>query len=392
MQAKTLIFLLAGIFSIQAQMSQPSNMQQSSNSCTTIPGIGSPVLMIANAKQYIEDALNIKNQYTVVKFIYYALVPPSANTSTTIIQPVPQNQTAGQNQIPGQTQLPGQAQVQPVNIATTYRLVFSITDYYGTKYAAVEFSVSPFGIGSVKINRFMLTNQLARIKSMIDPNITDSASLSCGDLKYVYSSFGQGNDKTLDYIYPGENNNSAGLNILNNFIGNNRPVSGASANATRTCTTSNFIETSGFFGTATTGATAVDLINCLPSKPAVSAILVGCNANVLSSLQLQYNNYNDNGTTLSAFSGNPNTPASAINTISLGNASRISITTFTTPATVRIQTFDANNAQLTNYTCGTGTTAPQNVVISANDFLGLSSIAASATGVSSFEVTQYRAQ
>lgn len=381
MQSKSLIFLLVGIFSLQAQTSNQNQQTQSSNGCTTIPNIGSPINMIANAKQYIEEALNIKNQYTVVKYIYFALIPPTTPATTTngaTIFPAPVTPTTPQ----------------PVNVATTYRMVFSIADYYGTKYAAVELSISPFGIGAVKINRFMLTSQLSKVKTMIDPNIVDTLSVNCGDLKFAYSSFGNGKDNTLPYVYPGDNNNSVGLNILNSLnSGSNSGANGANgtngASLSKNCVTANFLETANFFGTGAP-ATSTDLINCIPNRAPVAAISVGCNANVLSSLQLLFNNVNDNGTTLSAFAGNPTTPASAITNISLGNATRLSITTYTTPASVRIQTFGANNETLANYVCGTGTTAPQNAIIAVNDFLGFSGVS-NGGALTNFDIVQYRA-
>ena len=378
MQIKSLIFLLVGIFSLQAQRTN-TNQEQAANTCTTIPNVGSPINMIANAKQYIEEALNIKNQYTVVKYIYFALIPPTTPATTTngatifpqpVVPPTPN---------------------QPANVATIYRMVFSIADYYGTKYAAVELSVSPFGIGAVKINRFLLTSQLSRVKNMIDPNIVDTQSVNCGDLKYVYSSFGNGNDNTLPYVYPGDNNNSAGLRLLNNLTsGNGNNANGANATLAKTCVTANFLETTNFFGTGVP-ATATDLISCIPNRAPVASILIGCSANVLSSLQLAYNNLNDNGTTLSAFAGNPATPANAITNISLSNATRLSITTFTTPNSIRIQTFGANNEVLTNYVCGTGTTAPQNAIIAVNDFLGFSGVS-NGGALTNFDIVQYRAQ
>lgn len=354
MQVSTLILLLTGIFSIQAynsfnqqnmQAQQPQNAPE--NACATIPDIGSPILIIGNAQQYIEDALNIKNSYTLVKYIYYSQTP-----STTV---------------PGQN---------------TYRLVFTVSDYYSTKYIAVEMLISPFGIGSGKINKFLMADKFEKVKNIIGNDATENNSINCGDLKFIYSSHLK-NDNDLRYGYPQNNKSQVGLAVLNELnITNNKAVK------TRNCVTANYIETNNFFGTNGT-STPSDLINCVPNKNPVVAIMIGCNANTVSSLQLLFNNYNNNGATLSGLAGNPDTPVSAMTTISLGGVDRISFTSTTTPLAIKIQTLDINNNVITNYQCGIGVANPQNLVVSAYNFLGLTNIFAN-DSVTSFEVTQYR--
>lgn len=337
-----------------AQPAQVSQQTLAGNSCASIPGVGSPILMIANAQRFIDDSLNIKNTYTVVKYLYNNTI-----ASTT---------TSGQ---------------------VIYRLAFSLTDYSSVKYIGIELSLSPFGIGSTSINKFLLTSSLTALNKYIDPAITATTNLTCGDLKFVYSSYGNSPTSPLDYNYPGRNRNSAGLNVLNNLT----PASGASASvanvASRVCTTANFQETSQFFGTAGTG-TPVDLINCLPNKSAIAAINVGCVNNAVTSLQLIYNNLNDNGTTTSQIVGNPNTPAASVTSVALGNAARVTLSAFSNPNTLSISTLDANGNVLTNYTCGTGTATPFTATISVGDFLGLGAITTDNTVIQSFQLVQYQ--
>jgi len=377
MQIKTLALLSILAISLNSQAAtRPQQTPAANSTCASIPGVGSPILMIANAKNYINDALNINNQYTQVKYIYGTTVTP-ANTSNT-------NGTTTTGTTT--TTVPNQ---------TIYRLAFAITDYYGTKYVAIEFGVSVFGIGAVVINKFMLTSRIALINKYIDPAITATTSISCGDLKYVYSSFGTSPTSPLDYSYPGRNYNSAGLRVLNNL--NSAAGSSASlpsgngvVNANRVCVTANFIETAGFFGTPTI-ATPIDLLSCLPNENAVAAINIGCTNNTVTSIQLVYNNQADNGTTNSGIVGNPNTTAANIVTIALGNADRVSFTALTNPNTLNIRTLDENGIQLTNYTCGTGVTAPTNVILRTRDFLGLTSILTDGIAIQSFQLTQYNA-
>ena len=373
--------MLAGIFSIAAQTSDNISMATQGATCTSIPGIGAPVLILRAAKQYLTDALSLQSQNTVVRYLYYAMVPPStiSTASSTVIYPQPTNTAAS-------------TQMQP-NLATIYRVVFSISDYNGSKYVGVELAVSPFGIGGVKINRFLLTGSLSLIKSTFDQNITDGASINCGDLKLIYSSGSAA--QNIDNV------NTVGLDILNSQApvstsqgsNNNSQLNatGTSTSANKICASANFIETAGFFGSAGNNATTgVDLINCVPNKNSVAAIMVGCTNNTVSSLQLLFNNYSDAGVRLSAFAGNPSTPASNVTTISLGNADRISLVSTNTPPSIKIQTLDTNNATLTVYNCGNGTASPQTVVVSAMDFLGLTNVIANGN-ISAFQVTQYKA-
>jgi len=382
---KTFVLLLTiGVSLVAAQTNGTVPQTNVSNStagqtfitgggCAQIPGIGSPVLMISNAHKFIEDALNIKNTYTNVKYLYFLKTSPATDSNI-----------------------------------SNYRLVFSVTDYNGTKFIGVDLDQSPFGIGSVKINKFLLTGDAARIRQFIDPNFTNKVTFTCGDQKYVYSSFGNDPTAQFDYLFPGRNQNSAGLNVLNNLL----PSSGSSAafpvggnpaaNAARVCTTSNFSETINFFGIlgALGLVTPVDLISCLPNENAVSQIRISCVNNTVQSVQLAFNNLNDNGTTLSAFAGNPNTPASSITTIDLNPANTIVFSSNTVPGTnlplgtalgVRIQTQDAAGNTLSNFTCGIVPALLNVQTLLVSRFLGFGNVIASAAGVGNFDLVTYTA-
>lgn len=343
----TLLALLA--ISLNSQAAQ--NQQQTfytGGGCASIPGVGSPILMISNAHKYIEDALNIKNSYTTVKYLY------SNQTST--------GATNGQ---------------------IVFRLAFSITDYNGTKFIGVELASSPFGIGGITINKFLLSSNVAVLTRFIDPAITATTSITCGDLKFVYSSYGNDSSTPLDYNYIGRNRTSAGLNVLNNLNQNN-----SNAANNKTCVSANFLETATFYGTPN-NVTPVDLLNCLPNKNAVSAINVGCVNGAVTSLQLVYNNISDNGTTTSSIVGNPNTGINNITSIALGNSDRITFTSFTNPTALNIKTLDKNGATLTNYSCGTSATTSVSFTLATSDFLGLTKITGDNNAITSFQLTQY---
>lgn len=321
--------------------------------CATIPGCGSPILMIANAHKFIEDNLKIQNTYSNVRYIHYVKTPSPGG-----------------------------------EMMTNYKLVFSLTDYVGTKYIAIDMDQSPFGIGSTKINRFLMTPDPARIRQYIDINFNNKTSYSCGDMKFVYSSFGNDPTTKMEYLYPGRNQNSAGLAVLNNLSSN--PADEANNEKKKTCATSNFLSTTNFYGTPT-ASTPVDLISCHPTKQSCSMILISCINNAISSLQLAFNNIGDNGTNMSQFCGNPSTPASAIVQIDLKNAFKLQCTSATSPPTMTIKTFDKHDKMLQQFTCGTGTTAPKTHMIYTADFLGCTDVHSSATGVEACDIATYSA-
>mgnify|MGYP006978833303 CR=1 FL=1 len=332
--------------------------------CATIPGVGSPILMIANAHKFIEDNFKIQNTYSNVKYIHY-----SKTTSLTD------------------------------NMVINYKLVFALTDYNGTKYIAVDLDQSPFGIGSTKINKFLMTPDAARIRQFIDVHFHTKNSYSCGDMKYVYSSFGNNPSSTHDYLFPGRNQNSAGLAVLSE-LGNQAAGSSASApvgnspsgagNSSRVCVTANFISTTDFFGVRT-ATTPIDIVSCHPKKPAVAQILVSCNNNVVSSLQLSFNNINDEGTTMSQFVGNPTTPANSITYLELRAAFRIVFTSNASPSSLNIKTYDDKNTIIQEFNCGTGTTTPKTQIVLVTDFLGYGDVYSSANGVDGFDLVSYKA-
>ena len=343
------LLLLLSIFLALSQI-RANNTYLTGGGCAEIPGLGSPILMISNAHKYIEDALHIKNNYTVIKYIHYT-VTASAN-------------------VPGQN---------------NYKLAFSITDYNGTRYLGIDATISPFGIGGVTINKFILTKNIAVLKQVVGNTVNENNSYQCGDLKLVYSSYGNDPTPDLNSVYPGRNYNSAGLSILNQL---NQTTAQSAKN--KVCVTLNFIETAGFFGTPGIGA-PVDLLHCLPSKAPVAAISVGCTAGLVTSLQLTFNNQNDNGTTQSPLIGNPLTPASAITTISLKAADRISFTALDLPSSLKIETLDENGGVTNSFTCGVGVAGADNVIVAVSDFLGLTDVSTNGVAIESFEITQYDA-
>lgn len=357
-----LTFMLYSLCMVNAQAAGQSFL--TGGGCASIPGVGSPILMISNAHKFIEDNFKIQNTYSTVKYIYYLKTMSSV-----------------------------------VEMTTNYKLVFALTDYVGTKYIAVDLDQTPFGIGSTKINKFLMTPDAARVRQFIDVNFHTKMSYSCGDMKYVYSSFGNDPTSNHDYLFPGRNQNSAKLSMLNELGNSSAGASGSMPNGAspsngnkgeKTCVTANFISTTDFFGVKT-ATTPMDMVSCHPKKPAVAQIVVSCNNNVLSSLQLSFNNINDEGTTMSPFAGNPATPANTITYIDLKAAFRIVFTSYSTPSTLNIKTYDANNTMMKEFNCGTGTATPKTQIILVAEFLGYGDIYSSANGIDAYDLVSYKA-
>lgn len=349
MQISLLLLAFTVLSRLLAQQTINPKTFYTGGGCATIPNIGSPILMISNVHKYIENALNINNKYTVVKYIHFMQSSSTANL--------------------GQT---------------TYKLAFSVTDYSSTKYLGMEVVVSSGGIGSSKINKFILTSDIEKLRVVIDRGIVDNKSFSCGDLKFAYSSYGNGDsNNNLDYLFAGNNMNGMPSSLLGQ-------LSGPSNN--KVCITANYVETNNFYGKAN-NATPVDLINCVPDKPSISSIRLACMNNTIYFMQLVYNNFGDNGTTTSPIVGNSNVSANYLTTIDLSGVSRIEFNRYSDSLgnnRLNLKTYSTNNGVLTNFNCGNVTTNPQQVVILANDFIGLTGIYTNGSYIQAFEVTQYR--
>ena len=316
--------------------------------CVEIPQVGSPVLMIPNVHEYIEGALDADNPYTQVKYIFFSRTASKS--------------TAGKH---------------------TYKIVFSINDYHGTKYVGLELFVSPFTMGNSRITRMLITRNIDLIKEIIDPEVDPSNSYTCGDLKMIYTRSTRAPSAQMKEAH---SRRSLGLSMLAK-AGKTDEM----ASVTRRCVSANYIETNEFFGT-TSNNTPIDLVHCLPRKEPINAIMVGCHNNALAGLQLVYNNIDNKGTKMSLYVGDSQIPASSITTIPLGDADRISFTAYTSPNSLRIQTLDQINTVISSFTCGTGESSPKNVIVGAEDFLGFSAIHTNGDIIQSFQVATYRAQ
>lgn len=350
MKIKALLFTLASFNFISSQAVNTPQTFFTGGGCATIPSVGSPILMIANAHKYIEDALNVKNQYTVVKYIHFVQIASST--------------TPGQN---------------------TYKMAFSITDYTSTKYVGIEAVLSPTGIGASRINKFIFTTDLPKLRTIIDSTINPANSFSCGDLKFAYSSTGNNDSSKLDYIFPGRNQNGARQSILDQLKNTDpRPK-------VKTCITANYLESTDFYGTTSSAPVPTDAISCVPNKRTVSAIRIGCLSNAtVSNIEMVFNNFNDGGTN-NVFVGNPTLSQNFIEYIDLSIAERIEFISHSLGSALKltINTYNNIGEVESTYTCGSISGNNKRVIVMASDFLGFSKIFF-ATRIQKFEIVQYR--
>ena len=143
--------------------------------CSSIPGVGAPVLMISHAHKFINDALNSNNPHSAMEFVYFEETSVNSNGNSTII------------------------------------LIFQLSSY----------KVTYFGIKIDNTNT-MTTHQLIKhdnINTLGDVFKVDNLaekidSIECGDLKFIFSSYGQKPTSDLPFTSFGRNMNSASLDFL----------------------------------------------------------------------------------------------------------------------------------------------------------------------------------
>ena len=351
MNTKYVILLLPAMISSRTSQKSPkANTDANIDGCSYIPNIDHPINMIRFANEYINDGLHAENPYTHVKYVYYKKI--------------------------ASTQIPGQF---------LYNLVFSITDYYATKYMGIQLLVSPAGIDSARITKYIFTADLAKIRYVIGPDIDDITQKTCGDLKFVYTTSRLNGIVDVAEIYADSSKKYLGLSRLNTIGNSNKTFK-----SKKVCITANYIESNSFFGVRAKGL-PIDIFNCLPNGNAIAAISVGCISNSISSLQLFYNTMDNNGTSVSPIIGNNNISVSDITIIDLKAAHRVSFTSSKAPNTLRIRTYDENQNIKYDYQCGLGVLETQTIIVAVEDFIGLTNIFADETGVQAFEIAQYRA-
>ena len=201
----------------------------SGGGCSQIEGVGSPVLMVAQAHQYVNRALDSKNPYTYVKMIYN-------NT--------PELQSDGQ---------------------FLYKYVFNIQASGKTMYYGIQFTAG--SNTNMALFKLVFTDKLSTIGTILSEadlanNLSES---SCGDLKFIFSSYGKDPTADLPYAFP-NNRNSVGLNLLSR-------LSETKQNEYKECINKNYTIYEWFSESMSTHTT---LVNCIPMGIPIHSIRLGC--------------------------------------------------------------------------------------------------------------------
>lgn len=180
---------------IQNRLQQtPSTSGPIFPNCSMIDSIGSPVLLVYQAQQIINRMIDPKNSNSFVKYLYYSTTPSSTN-----------------------------------GLFQIYQLVFSVSDYSSTYYIGLEFRVaksgvsdpnwSQSGLGTGEFDQMIIKTSLQDVYTTLgitngptNPNLID-----CGDLKFIYSSFGNDPRSAVPGEYPGKNRNGIVAALVQNF-------------------------------------------------------------------------------------------------------------------------------------------------------------------------------
>lgn len=149
--------------------------------CPAIRGVGHPVLMISHVHKFINDALNSKNSYTSVDFIYH-------------------NKSA-----------------EGVNGMSTYIFVFRLNAISQTMFLGIKFEAGNFN--TMRLVQYMKLESLTMTGNVlgVDDIANKLNNPECGDLKYMFSFYGQSPTPNLPYTNYGRNGNSIGAFLLANL-------------------------------------------------------------------------------------------------------------------------------------------------------------------------------
>jgi hypothetical protein len=163
--------------------------------CSTLDSIGSPVLLIYQAQEIINKLLDPKNANSYVNYLYYSMAADNTN-----------------------------------GLFNLYNLIYSLSDFTGTYYAGLRFRVaragvsdqnwSQSGLGSAEFLKFILNQDLAVVNATLGLPVVNNGMpdmIKCGDLKFIYSSYGNNAGSAVPGSFPGENRNGALSAMIEEF-------------------------------------------------------------------------------------------------------------------------------------------------------------------------------
>jgi hypothetical protein len=182
--------------------------------CSDIQSVGSPILLTYQAQLLIDSAMNPQAQGTFVRFIFYS-------------------QENG-----------------PSAFSRYFKLIFEIRDQSQAHYVGIMFDNPANGIGSTKFLKFILTQSLEIARKVLKITAPMPAlAFTCGDLKAIYSTYGNDPRSAIPSNYPGFNRNGvppAILKALKQLVAVRTPET-TPGSTTRDCSASRFVKSTAYY-------------------------------------------------------------------------------------------------------------------------------------------------
>ena len=343
----------------------PQRPQLTFPGCSDIQSIGSPILLTYQAAQIVENAMKMQTQGSFVRFIYH-------------------DSAAG-----------------ALPFSRIFTLIFEIRDQSGAQYVGIMLDNPTNGIGSVKFLKFIINQNIDIVKKVLKITAAlPATAFVCGDLKMIFSSFGNDPRNPLPGQFPGQNNNSVSpalLKSLKELANTNTAVP-----PYRDCSISRFINQNNYFNTIehtyprnpdaeniAAFDQYVELSRCHPEgERIVERLTLTCdikadNIGRLSNARVVFRIPFSSALETTPLVGLAvvASPPGVTSNIELGGAVKsLSLFYGDTVTWWAIRTYDENNAVLQTVICGGLITpaildnpslAPQKVNVKVNDFLGI---------------------
>lgn len=326
--------------------------------CSDIDSIGSPILLVYQAEKMIEEAMKVQNAGTFVRYIYY------------------------------------KQEIIPAQFSILYTLVFEIADQGQSYFIGALIDNPSNGIGSTNFRKFILSTKPEVVKAVL--KITDNFQTSpyvCGDLKMIFSSYGNDPRKRLPGDYPGLNRNalSPALNkalqdlVRNTNLGNASDPTDPNNTPPRECTDPHYINSSNFWYLGPAGQKPAnpentstvnnyfEYVRCNPTgQRIIEQLTLGCYSRptllggpgdiyyISGRFQVPFNTIFEDSPTYGFTMVTP-TGSQTFSPLTIQFTSQTTKLSFFYPddaAWFAARTFDANNNVIASYFCGNSAIAP----------------------------------
>jgi hypothetical protein len=151
--------------------------EQRPSTCSNIESVGSPILMVNQVQSIINGIMSQANTATFVQFIYHDKVEST------------------------------------LKFSTIHTMIFKLVNYGSAWFVGIRLDNHSSGIASAKFLKFILNTNLEVVSKVLGlaPNTKFDPGFRCGDLKMIYSSFGNDGGRVANH--PGTNRNRMPLGL-----------------------------------------------------------------------------------------------------------------------------------------------------------------------------------